>query len=328
MAKPDGRIEKGQRLSTAISARAWNRAQDAADIVLGVRPGVEAGSFKEVAPPFSYIYAQFTNRGGVPGRIWNVGCLDIPGSILLNPPNETDTAWNQVPVFTNASSVSMSRVAIALEPIAPGAIGRVAISGIVPAKITVNQYKWEYAVPWFSRYTAPSGLASRSFPFTSSAQSESGIAQLETFPFAGYKVIWHQSPAFNESFPDTDAWALVDMSSFWVQPLVQAKVLTDFDYLTSAGGFVGYLELLYRGTNSSSEIIVQGLSVDIGYKQNRIVWAINPFSRSPYISGGPGFGNLQIDSAWIIPDSDMQELQLQTTSNAIVNVKVPSFENV
>lgn len=40
MAKPDGRIEKGQRLSTAISARAWNRAQDAADIVLGARPGV------------------------------------------------------------------------------------------------------------------------------------------------------------------------------------------------------------------------------------------------------------------------------------------------
>lgn len=47
MAKPDGRIEKGQRLSTAISARAWNRAQDAADVVLGVRPGVtaEAGVF-------------------------------------------------------------------------------------------------------------------------------------------------------------------------------------------------------------------------------------------------------------------------------------------
>lgn len=43
MAKPDGRIEKGQRLSTAISARAWNRAQDAADIVLGVRPGMTAG---------------------------------------------------------------------------------------------------------------------------------------------------------------------------------------------------------------------------------------------------------------------------------------------
>lgn len=47
MAKPDGRIEKGQRLSTAISARAWNRAQDAADIVLGVRPGVAAGDLRQ-----------------------------------------------------------------------------------------------------------------------------------------------------------------------------------------------------------------------------------------------------------------------------------------
>jgi hypothetical protein len=42
MAKPDGRIEKGQRIASAISARAWNRAQDAADVVLGVRPGVTA----------------------------------------------------------------------------------------------------------------------------------------------------------------------------------------------------------------------------------------------------------------------------------------------
>jgi len=44
MARPDGRIEKGQRLSSAISARAWNRAQEAADRVLGVTPGVEAGA--------------------------------------------------------------------------------------------------------------------------------------------------------------------------------------------------------------------------------------------------------------------------------------------
>lgn len=51
MAKPDGRIEKGQKLSTAISARAWNRAQDAADIVLGVRPGIEAGSLATLRLP-------------------------------------------------------------------------------------------------------------------------------------------------------------------------------------------------------------------------------------------------------------------------------------
>jgi hypothetical protein len=40
----DGRIEPGQKLSTAISARAWNRAQDAADIVLGQRIGFGAGA--------------------------------------------------------------------------------------------------------------------------------------------------------------------------------------------------------------------------------------------------------------------------------------------
>jgi hypothetical protein len=44
MARPDGRIEKGQRLGSAISARAWNRAQEAADRVLGAGTGVEAGA--------------------------------------------------------------------------------------------------------------------------------------------------------------------------------------------------------------------------------------------------------------------------------------------
>jgi hypothetical protein len=41
--RQDGRIEPGQKLSGAISARAWNRAQDAADVVLGDRLGFAAG---------------------------------------------------------------------------------------------------------------------------------------------------------------------------------------------------------------------------------------------------------------------------------------------
>lgn len=43
MARPDGRVEPGQRISSAFSARAWNRAQDAADIVLGSKTGLAAG---------------------------------------------------------------------------------------------------------------------------------------------------------------------------------------------------------------------------------------------------------------------------------------------
>jgi hypothetical protein len=42
MARNDGRIEPGQKLSSAISARAWNRAQQAADVVLGAGAGTLA----------------------------------------------------------------------------------------------------------------------------------------------------------------------------------------------------------------------------------------------------------------------------------------------
>jgi hypothetical protein len=45
MPRQDGRIEPGQKLSKAISARAWNRAQEAADIVLG-RPQALPGDSK------------------------------------------------------------------------------------------------------------------------------------------------------------------------------------------------------------------------------------------------------------------------------------------
>ncbi|NBW14851.1 MAG: hypothetical protein EBR82_43310 [Caulobacteraceae bacterium] len=39
MARSDGRIEQGQKVRGAISARAWNRAQQAADVVLGAGTG-------------------------------------------------------------------------------------------------------------------------------------------------------------------------------------------------------------------------------------------------------------------------------------------------
>ncbi len=42
MTRPDGRVEPGQKSARAFSARALNRAQDAADIVLGGRPNLAA----------------------------------------------------------------------------------------------------------------------------------------------------------------------------------------------------------------------------------------------------------------------------------------------
>ena len=51
MARADGRIEPGQSLKSAISARAWNRAQDAADIVLDSRYGTRADAFNVATLP-------------------------------------------------------------------------------------------------------------------------------------------------------------------------------------------------------------------------------------------------------------------------------------
>jgi hypothetical protein len=50
MPRQDGRIEQGQSLKSAISARAWNRAQDAADIVLGQRYGLKEGTGVAAGP--------------------------------------------------------------------------------------------------------------------------------------------------------------------------------------------------------------------------------------------------------------------------------------
>lgn len=51
MAKPDGRIEKGQRLSTAISARRWNDLCDAADIVQGRRSSIVGTALSQYTLP-------------------------------------------------------------------------------------------------------------------------------------------------------------------------------------------------------------------------------------------------------------------------------------
>lgn len=47
MAKPDGRVERGQSLKRAISATRWNDLCDAADIVHGRRGGIRGGEHSE-----------------------------------------------------------------------------------------------------------------------------------------------------------------------------------------------------------------------------------------------------------------------------------------
>lgn len=134
MARNDGRVEKGQSIRSAFSAKAWNRAQDAADIVLGVRPGVEAEAGRLSQKPYTWVYC----KPNVTVARW--GILAITGVEVTPTSSDSDAAtisFQDAPVITaGATSATTTAWCVAVEPIASGSIGRVAVSGVVQIKST------------------------------------------------------------------------------------------------------------------------------------------------------------------------------------------------
>lgn len=139
MAAPHGRIEPGQPLESAISARAWNRAQDAADIVMGAGAGMGAAPSAGYQPIGNIILARNNTGGAVPR--W--GVLRIAGievNPLTNDPNTDDArrrSFEGMPIVTGAvpDGTTAEKFVIAIEPIAPNKIGRVCAAGITQAKV-------------------------------------------------------------------------------------------------------------------------------------------------------------------------------------------------
>jgi hypothetical protein len=141
--RPDGRVEPGQRISSAFSARAWNRAQDAADVVLGAKTGATAG--ESVVVDRAANIALVRNSSGVPVPVG--GVLSLFGSIAINPSGGTlggtaaadsrarEFLQRPVLVGTKCTATNVVQVAIALEPVANGAIGRFAVGGMFPCKV-------------------------------------------------------------------------------------------------------------------------------------------------------------------------------------------------
>ncbi len=128
------RIKPGP-LRGQISARAWNRAQDAADIVLGDRYS-QAGGGPSVGPvPYTPILAKNNTTGTV--NRW--GVLSVAG-VVFAPSGATGNATQQFqdqPVLSGGLPTGGSAFVVAVEPIAAGKIGRVAVAGVVQAKINV-----------------------------------------------------------------------------------------------------------------------------------------------------------------------------------------------
>lgn len=83
----DGRVEPGQKLSSAFSARAWNRAQDAADVVLGERTrfgaGTPAGSPHRIVVPCRVTTTSLATV--LPGHV-----VEITANAAASAPNRVD----------------------------------------------------------------------------------------------------------------------------------------------------------------------------------------------------------------------------------------------
>lgn len=155
MAKPDGRVEKGQSLKLAISATRWNDMCDAADIVHGRRGGVTAdratqrrycisapikitttteyphpGVAVQYASTFSAYGANFSNLGTSWPRPEHHGGINfLEGTI----PEAVNIATNELEAATMPTVF-----AVTLEPKPQGqAVVNCAIAGICFAHVRV-----------------------------------------------------------------------------------------------------------------------------------------------------------------------------------------------
>ena len=160
MPRPDGRIEPGQPLRGAISARAWNRAQDAADIVLGAYAGTEGGvPGSPVLTPYTWCYGGlFSGLGGFIPAYYPVaitGMQIVPTSDIND---SATTSFRTMPVLTLGKVQSNYEGAqtepttlswgVSVEPIVGGGVHKVAVAGVVPCRIDIINDKHTCVQPF------------------------------------------------------------------------------------------------------------------------------------------------------------------------------------
>lgn len=141
----NGRIEPGQPVSSAISARAWNRAQDAADIVLGVRSDYAAGGASVAGGGANVVLIR--NDSG--SDVKSSGILGVSGiaNAGTDAANEMPSIC-RTPVITGTTPTTVdhaSNFVITLEPIATGKVGRAAVAGTVAFRLESSSESHKFA---------------------------------------------------------------------------------------------------------------------------------------------------------------------------------------
>jgi hypothetical protein len=142
MSRADGRVRPRQHITTAFSARAWNRAQDAADLVLGKANG------------FSEAEARSFDRAPVIVTIKNMAGESVPrfGVLGINRPviNPTESEYSASvfstrPMFECRLPSLIDSFVVCLDPLEQNAFGRAAVGGMFACKVKVNDRNHRFA---------------------------------------------------------------------------------------------------------------------------------------------------------------------------------------
>lgn len=329
MARPDGRIEPGQRLATAISARAWNRAQQAADVVLGAGTGATGDGSTNSGGPYSSLpfmnWDSSGNKDATRGDIVVTADSYVAVTPTTDDAKDTNQFWS-LPILTGTVAGGprnpASGLAVAVEPIPKGKIGRVAVSGLVQSKVKITHASARYAIPVWD-----------STNFTFSFQSDF---------VTGFRIAYASTWSV-----DSVAYALLDLSHWHTTQVALAEMTsTSYDRYNS----MWRAKLLVRPTNGTSgggqygrfsELVSSPYEVRVAsqnivgtaIEQGKKVWLQNSFSINPFVLNSKAFsapGSLEGEygasywNYWDVIGVESQVVTLTKTFTTINGTRVVS----
>lgn len=183
MPRPDGRVTAGEPLNSAISARAYNRALDAADIVFR-NQNTWGSSSSGWTAPYTYVYCQNSSGGVVPR--WGImrvnGIATATTGTEYEQPGES-TPFETMPCLVGATPDSTENIiVIATGPIKDGETGKVAVAGVVQVRLKITSESHSFAKP------------------------RSGSRDRMDSADSGYPLLWKEPGTGN------DKWALVSLA--------------------------------------------------------------------------------------------------------------------
>ena len=303
MAKPDGRIEKGQPLNRAISARAWNRTQDAADLVLGASPGFEAESGGAFQSPYSRIMVHLVAGQDVVFPRWTPVFLNAglhgyqPESTPTTDAQRNATSsFEQMPIIRVLNSGD-GLVGVLLQPLKAGEIGWAAVGGIVQTKITNTGPNYFVQQAQYARPIAAAGNDPPKFV---------------TDWFCGYRILWREHTRINEP-----AWALVDLSNHYIESLVLLKTIARSSKVsgqsTNSDLFRAVAHIGDFGFELPDPVAATNTLLDL--EAGVFVWARHPASFNNANTG---------PESWPFQLVALQSLSEEFTANIVENLATPS----